>query len=217
MIFLNKKIIENRGIFMIKNIIFDVGNVIWKGNSKSIINYIKINNEEDKEKVSTFFEGFRLMDLDEETVEEHYEKWRENNKINNDKYKNQLINYYKNREFNEEIINLINKLKENNYNIYVLSNNNRAAINYLKNCPEVKTIDGWVISYEYKLVKPDEEFYKVLFNNYNLKPEECFFVDDKEKNINAGKNLGMNGHVLDYENDKACKLIEALKANGVDI
>ncbi len=202
---------------MIKNIIFDVGNVIWKGNSKSIINYIEINNEEDKEKISTFFEGFRLMDLDEEMVEEHYEKWKENNKINNDKYKNQLIYYYKNREFNEEIINLINKLKENNYNIYVLSNNNRAAVNYLKNCPEVKNIDGWVVSYEYKLVKPDEEFYKVLFNNYNLKPEECFFVDDKEKNINAGKNLGMNGHVLDYENNKADELINDLRNNGVNI
>ena len=55
---------------MIKNIVFDVGNVIWKGNSKSIINYIKIDNLEDKENISTFFEGFRLMDLDEETIRE---------------------------------------------------------------------------------------------------------------------------------------------------
>lgn len=205
---------------MIKNIVFDVGNVIWKGNSKSIINYIKIDNLEDKENISTFFEGFRLMDLDEETIEEHYEKWKEKNNFNNDydeKYKNQLINYYKNREFNVEIINLINKLKEKNYNIYVLSNNNEAAINYLKSCEEVKNIDGWVVSYEYKLVKPDEEFFKVLFNKYNLNPEECFFVDDKEKNINAGKRLGMNGHVLDYENNKADELIKDLSANGVEI
>ena len=205
---------------MIKNIVFDVGNVIWKGNSKSIINYIKIDNLEDKENISTFFEGFRLMDLDEETIEEHYEKWKEKNNFNNDydeKYKNQLINYYKNREFNVEIINLINKLKEKNYNIYVLSNNNEAAINYLKSCEEVKNIDGWVVSYEYKLVVPDEEFFKVLFNKYNLNPEECFFVDDKEKNINAGKRLGMNGHVLDYENNKADELIKDLSANGVEI
>lgn len=205
---------------MIKNIIFDVGNVIWKGNSKSIINYIKIDNLEDKENISTFFEGFRLMDLDEETIEEHYEKWKEKNYFNNDhddKYKNQLINYYKNREFNVEIINLINKLKENNYNIYVLSNNNEAAINYLKSCEEVKNIDGWVVSYEYKLVKPDEEFFKVLFNKYNLNPEQCFFVDDKEKNINAGKRLGMNGHVLDYENNKVDELIIDLRNNGVNI
>ena len=152
---------------MIKNIVFDVGNVIWKGNSKSIINYIKIDNLEDKENISTFFEGFRLMDLNEETIEEHYEKWKEKNNFNNDydeKYKNQLINYYKNR-----------------------------------------------------LVKPDEEFFKVLFNKYNLNPEECFFVDDKEKNINAGKRLGMNGHVLDYENNKADELIKDLSANGVEI
>lgn len=205
---------------MIKNIIFDVGNVIWKGNSKSIINYIKIDNLEDKENISTFFEGFRLMDLDEETIEEHYEKWKEKNNFNNDyddKYKNQLINYYKNREFNVEIINLINKLKENNYNIYVLSNNNEAAINYLKSCDEVKNIDGWVVSYEYKLVKPDGEFFKVLFNKYNLNPEECFFVDDKEKNINAGKRLGMNGHVLDYDNNKVDELIIDLRNNGVNI
>ena len=202
---------------MIKNIVFDVGNVIWKGNSKSIANYIKIDKEEDIAKVSTFFEGFRMMDLDEETVEEHYEKWKDNNKINNDKYKDQLVNYYKNREFNSGIINLINKLKENNYKVYVLSNNNKSAINYLKKCKEVKNIDGWVVSYEYKLVKPDEEFFKVLFNKFNLNPEECFFVDDKEKNINAGKKLGMNGHVLDYENNGVNKLIDDLKLNGVDI
>lgn len=202
---------------MIKNIVFDVGNVIWKGNSKSIANYIKIDNAEDIAKVSTFFEGFRMMDLDEETVEEHYEKWKDNNKINNDKYKDQLVNYYKNREFNSGIINLINKLKENNYKVYVLSNNNKSAINYLKKCEEVKNIDGWVVSYEYKLVKPDEEFFKVLFNKFNLNPEECFFVDDKEKNINAGKKLGMNGHVLDYENNGVNKLIDDLKLNGVDI
>ena len=202
---------------MIKNIVFDVGNVIWKGNSKSIANYIKIDNEEDIAKVSTFFEGFRMMDLDEETVEEHYEKWKDNNKIDNDKYKDQLVNYYKNREFNSGIINLINKLKENNYKVYVLSNNNKSAINYLKKCEEVKNIDGWVVSYEYKLVKPDEEFFKVLFNKFNLNPEECFFVDDKEKNINAGNKLGMNGHVLDYENNGVNKLIDDLKLNGVDI
>lgn len=202
---------------MIKNIVFDVGNVIWKGNSKSIANYIKIDNEEDRAIISTFFEGFRMMDLDEETVEEHYEKWKDNNKIDNDKYKNQLVNYYKNREFNSGIINLINKLKENNYRVYVLSNNNKSAINYLKKCEEVKNIDGWVVSYEYKLVKPDEEFFKVLFNKFNLNPEECFFVDDKEKNINAGKKLGMNGHVLDYENNGVNKLIDDLRLNGVDI
>ena len=81
----------------------------------------------------------------------------------------------------------------------------------------MKNIDGWVVSYEYKLVKPDEEFFKVLFNKFNLNPEECFFVDDKEKNINAGKKLGMNGHVLDYENNGVNKLIDDLKLNGVDI
>ena len=206
--------------YMIKNIIFDVGNVIWKGNSKSIINYIKINSLDDKEKIATFFEGFRKLDLGEETIEEHYERWKKINNLNSiydEKYKNQLIKYYEHREFNTEIINLINKLKENNYKIYVLSNNNKKAMDYLKKCEETKNIDGWVISYEYKLVKPDENFYKILFNKYNLKPEECFLVDDKEKNIKAGNNLRMNGHVLDYENNKAEKLIEDLRLKGVKI
>lgn len=201
---------------MIKNIIFDVGNVIWKGNTKSTINYIKIDNLEDKDKVSKFFEGFRLLDLDEESIEEHYQKWKEVSNLD-DKYKYDLINYYKKREFNSEIINLINKLKENNYGIYVLSNNNRKAINYLKICEETKNIDGWIVSYEYKLVKPDEKFYKVLFNKYNLKPEECFFVDDKEKNIQAGNRLGMHGHVLDYDKYNINLLIEDLISEGVKI
>ena len=176
---------------MIKNIIFDVGNVIWKGNSKSIINYIKIDNIEDKEKISSFFQGFRSLDLAEETIEEHYEKWKENNNLNDD--------------------------YDNKYKIFVLSNNNEQAINYLKSCEETKNIDGWVVSYEYKLVKPDKEFYKILLNKYNLKPEECFFVDDKEKNVQAGIELGMSGHVLDYENNKADLLINDLRVKGVKI
>ena len=41
--------------------------------------------------------------------------------------------------------------------------------------------------------------YQYLFRTYSLKPEECFFVDDLKRNIDAGKSLGMDGIVFTGE------------------
>ena len=34
-----------------------------------------------------------------------------------------------------------------------------------------------------------------MFSMFNLKPQECFFIDDTEKNILAGRECGMDGFV----------------------
>ena len=73
------------------------------------------------------------------------------------------------------------------------------------------------MSCDYHLVKPNKEIYLKLFENYNLKPEECFFIDDREENIKAGQILGMNGHVFDYKKYGISALIKDLKANGVNV
>lgn len=47
-----------------------------------------------------------------------------------------------------------------------------------------------------KLMKPDEEIFHRLFQKFSLKPAECFFVDDMEENVLAGKKCGMEGFVF---------------------
>lgn len=72
-------------------------------------------------------------------------------------YKDKLINYYKYRKINKELIDMIDKLKINNYNVYILSDNNKEAIEYYKSNNLFDNVDGYVISYEYNKLKKDGE------------------------------------------------------------
>lgn len=70
-------------------------------------------------------------------------------------------------------------------------------------------VDGAIFSYEHKLMKPDERIYKLLLEKYNLKSDECVFIDDRVENIDSGKRLGIHGIV--FENyEQASKELEQL-------
>ena len=57
-------------------------------------------------------------------------------------------------------------------------------------------MDGVVFSYRCKLIKPEKEIYEYICETYGLKPEESVFLDDREDNVQAARNMGMNGIVF---------------------
>lgn len=198
---------------MIKNIVFDLGNVILKDKPSVVLNNIKINNEECEIIKNTFFSNWDELDLGNVTIEEHLENC--NMPINIEKFKEILIEYYKYRAFNEEVVKLMKELKKNNYKIYILSNNNKQAYEYLLKLPIFKCVDGWVVSCDHHIMKPNKKLYEILFDTYNLNPAESFFIDDKKENIHMARILGMNGYVLDYKRDGINELIKNMKENNI--
>ena len=57
------------------------------------------------------------------------------------------------------------------------------------------SIDNYVVSSSVKLAKPEPAIYQLLLSKYNLTPEECVFIDDRKDNVDAAKALGMSGIV----------------------
>lgn len=51
--------------------------------------------------------------------------------------------------------------------------------------------DGGVVSYAEKLIKPEEEIYKIILDRYKLNPSETIFVDDVEANIEGANKVGI--------------------------
>ena len=51
--------------------------------------------------------------------------------------------------------------------------------------------DGWVISHEVGMRKPDPEIYRLGAERIGLAPEACVFVDDLGGNLKPAKALGM--------------------------
>lgn len=106
----------------------------------------------------------------------------------------------------------VQNLKERNYHLYYLSNYAKTThIESKKALAPLDLMDGGVMSYEIKHIKPEPEIYLELFKRYDIIPEHAVFIDDNEANIIAGKELGLHTILFtDYEN--ASKQLEDLLA-----
>ena len=56
--------------------------------------------------------------------------------------------------------------------------------------------DGVMVSSDVHLIKPDARIYELLCSTYDLKPEECVFIDDRPENVAAAERVGMKGIVV---------------------
>ena len=95
----------------------------------------------------------------------------------------------------------VQELKGMGLNVYYLSN--YSAFSIAAN-PDVLNfipyMDGGVFSFEVKAVKPDPEIYLCLCDKYDLKPEECLFTDDVPANVKGAQACGFQGIVFEgYE------------------
>ena len=92
----------------------------------------------------------------------------------------------------------IRELKEKGYHVYVISNFARKAhVECIKALDFLEEIDGGILSYQVKLIKPAPEIYQLLCSKYDLKAEECVFIDDLQRNVEAARKEGMKGLVFE--------------------
>ena len=200
---------------MIKNIISDIGNVLFEFDTEGFID--KNIEEEDKEKFFDLIFGsdnWQLMDKGDLS----FENAREYFLSVYPKYKNILNKLFDSSltlclNMNNNNINILKEYKEKGYNIYYLSNmsvETFQCINKKTDFFEKTCIGGIVSAYE-KMIKPSEEIYKLLLNRFNLKARECLFIDDNLNNVNSAIKLGFNSFQLKNMNDMRFELEKILK------
>ncbi|WP_411676571.1 HAD family hydrolase [Caproicibacter sp.] len=106
------------------------------------------------------------------------------------------------------------RLKANGYSVYLLSNMSGRFYRFYRNIPAMKHFDGMIVSADERCVKPEPEIYQALFRKYRLLPEECFFIDDRPENVEAGEKLGMRGFCFEQDIPALCA---ALREAGVRV
>lgn len=104
----------------------------------------------------------------------------------------------------------VKELKAKGYGVYYLSNYSWPAY---RDCEEelafIPYMDGGILSYREKVIKPEAAIYNLLMDRYGLKAEECVFLDDTEKNINGALAVGMKGIVFKNKEqaiEELCKM-----------
>ena len=108
----------------------------------------------------------------------------------------------------------IEELKARGLTVLVLSNFSEKA---LQDCTDAMDflfhVDGGILSYREKLIKPMPEIYERLIRQYDLVPEECVFLDDLQQNLDGAAAFGI--HTILFQNrEQAGSELEKLIMQG---
>ena len=110
---------------------------------------------------------------------------------------------------------LLNRLSES-YDIYILSNNNPIVASRM---PEYfaavgvsfeKIFRKSFLSYEMKMLKPSESFYRKVMSEIGCPVEDMLFIDDSQKNVDAAVAAGLPSVFYQPGSDLAALLADVL-------
>ena len=96
---------------------------------------------------------------------------------------------------------LIADIRKTGKKLYLLSNISIGFADTYKNVPWIRELldsfDGVDLSGPIGKVKPDRDIFEYLLTTFDLKADECLFVDDSSKNIDGAKAVGIEGYLFD--------------------
>lgn len=89
---------------------------------------------------------------------------------------------------------LLQQLRANGSRVFLLSNAQRIFTEYeLKHLHIYDCFDGILISSDYGVKKPDERFFKLLMQKYNIDSKEALMIgNDLSSDIAGAKNVGID-------------------------
>ncbi len=199
---------------MIKNYIFDFGNVLAEFYPEKLTAPY-VSDEETKKYISNIvFDRLYWNKLDAGTITDEEVKESIRNRVP-DELKEISCTVYDNWINNltpvQGMQKLIYDIHKSGKKMYLLSNISTGFKKYYCKVEWINDLfsyfDGLVFSGEINIVKPSTEIFEHILGKYNLKREECLFIDDSKINIKGAKNVNINGYLFDGDAEKLRKYI----------
>ena len=194
---------------MIKNVIFDVGNVLVDFRWRALMEDLGLPKELQPIFEKSAFTNPWWGELDLGVMDENdvLEKLREENKEYLEEFNLVWDNRDKLVEPYKYAVPWIDSLKKQGLKVYLLSNYPKNMFTLHTECgafPFIDHVDGKVVSGFVKMVKPNADIYEHLLKEYDLKAEECVFLDDRQDNVEGARALGIKGIIVkSYEQANA--------------
>ena len=181
---------------MIKNIIFDFGDIFLNLDKPAVFRNMEAF-------------GFEEMTMEMDTLAKQYETGL----ITSNEFIKTLNALYPKAtetdlivawnsillDFPEYRLEFLEQLKEKGiYRLFLLSNTNDLHIGHVVETMGKKRFErfrscfeGFYLSHEMKMRKPNAEIYEYVLDQNTLIPEETLFIDDTKDNTDSAKKLGI--------------------------
>ena len=194
----------------VKAIIFDAYGTLFDVNSAA---------EKCKDKIGDKWEGFanywRTTQLEytwlRSLMKRHKDFWqitedsldKSMNAFNiNKSMRSELLNLYKTLNTFPEVKDVLNKLKERNYKLAILSNGTPSLLNELVKSNNIKNIFDDIFSIEdVGIYKPDSRVYDIPTKKYQIQKNEVAFLSANTWDVSGGGNYGYNAIWVNRNNN----------------
>jgi len=178
---------------VIKNIIFDLGNVLVQVDFKRS-KELMLSSGIDKVKLNKFFSPKTRNAFESGKISlPEFLKMAYNNlgkKVSKVQLKLLFTDMFCEIPEMKKFIQKLYKMEK--HRLFLMSNTNPLHFNYArKHFPYINLFNNFILSYRMKMVKPDIRFFKTVIKKYNLVPSETLFIDDLKENCLAAKVTGM--------------------------
>ena len=204
----------------IKNIVFDIGNVLirWGRPSMMTSNVKSSDGVEDKlhtdlaNKIlnSDVWQQLHCGAINEQQAIKLYVQQFG---VEASKLEKLVANFKQSLVPIKDSIALLEDLSQLEYKLYCITDNTRETVDFL--ATKYRFFDkfaGVVVSSEVGATKPDPMMYQTLTAKYNLLPQETVFIDDLSVNVQGAIDVGWHGIV--FTTADACK--SSLEELGID-
>lgn len=91
---------------------------------------------------------------------------------------------------------LVRQCRAAGFHVYALSNFSARCRAILADFPVFAELDGLLVSAEERMVKPERRIYERFCARFSLNASECFFIDDLPENVASAKACGFEGAVF---------------------
>lgn len=96
----------------------------------------------------------------------------------------------------EPMIKVHAECKARGYKTFLFSNTNELVVEHFKETlPFFNTFDGYIFSFQYRALKPDERLYRALERESGHGGEKIVYFDDIAENVQTGLRLGWRAFV----------------------
>ena len=204
---------------MIKNLVFDLGNVLIEWNSEKILTYFEPENERRQALKQAIFDSgvWHQTDKGELSLKEACDEvLAQLDDSYHPAVQNIFYNWYEVVEIYSGLQEQIRLWAEQGYRIYILSTTCEIFYRIEKAglLPVFPLLSGYILSSEVGVVKPEPEIYQKLLKKYGIDPTESIFIDDIQANLDTAAELGFETILAKRESDNILAMQELLQEKG---
>lgn len=198
---------------MIKNVIFDLGDVLI---NNSPLEYIKTLGYSE-EKTQELYQALSADSLWHDKDIGIYENYVECIPIfqeHHPQLKEEIAEFFQDSWMEKvftpikENMVLYERARELGYDIFYLTNYSKDGFAHLEEHFDfIRNAEGKIVSSHVRCCKPELKIYEMLLEKYQLNASECLFFDDNIYNVLAAKELGIQAvHFTDVR--EALKILD---------